>query len=1360
MKKIAGTLTLLLIAALLTPSFPRAEAAGPALFSDISSKHWAQKEIYRLKDEQLVGGYNDGTFRPDNPITRAEAVKIIVQASQLDIDLNDGVPQAISDVTPAYWAYSYIEAAKKSNLITGYLDGSFRPGETLTRADSAVLLARAFDLNSQGANDAALVSDVGNHWAASSIDKLLTNGIAVGDENGKFQPSKKVTRSEFAALLARTLYQDLRYGDAGLQEASAASGPSASPEGVSASEPPAAVAMAAIGGGGTGGGGASAPSAEPSLEPTVAPSPGTTPGPVPTPTPAPTATRTPAPTLTPAPAPTPTPTPAPAPTPTPTPAPAPTPTPTPASSPTTVLQEVYGLKPLSGPTVLSFTWTNPAYADFKAVNIYKEGSLKVSTADRFYQETGLVPGTTYHYVLKTVNRDGLESAGTKLSVTTATASLPSPPAGLSASATDSAALLNWTESGESGIIGYNIYVDGLKNNTDTVTGVTYKLNGLKNGQTYKMYVTAVNDALLESKPSITVSVTPLAPDYVEPEEISGLTAVDDGTSVTLTWNNPVSPGFDRVDIYLGGVLIGSSKDGRFKAEGLSGATEYSFTLKTVYTVVKTSSGIDLSIRTKDITPPAVPAEVTATGGPSKVSVSWAAGKESDLAGYNVYVNGQKKNAAPLAQNFYEAKGLDFGVTYSIQVEAVDTSGNRSPLSAPVTASPTHYLIELARWGIYNDGTHPVETVKGINNALVWARQNGITATTLPAGTYLIDKASRINMVGDMLFDLPMDAVLQKETNGKERYDVMYVGYGANNVTLRGGTYLGDKLTHDYSQRDPYNTGTHEGGYGIFVEGAKNTTIDGVKAMNFTGDGLVLGGFGTMFKDLYAASFVSGGISATGQPVSDSAKVRTKDGIYFSHAIFKTERTFEISNIANLPVSFTVYFYRADGSFIKNQQAIAREIMTIPDGAAYFHLVFNKAASTGAYLEAWNRTVTQNAVVKNSEFAFNRRQGITVGGADNALIINNVLHDMKGIAPQSGIDVEGGYGENGNLNTNIFIKNNEFYNNAVYDVILYDGHDATVEGNHLASKGIIGLAISEPFKNAKIVNNHFDGTRIMAYHDATFLNNRMNDSGTFFQGPNIIIDGMEITNGKLSVSAKNPKGIKVSNVNIRITKKVDAGFALSGEAIDVSNVTITGEAALASFNGSPKPGSTFENIKVLGFNSAQGMTLPQGTYTSSVFKAADGSRFGSPIVANGVYSFDNCTFTSNTTGNTALIASHANLDLKITNSKFNVNGDASAITVETANRVVLENNTVTAMKLARTSVELIKINDYWKRNDPADVFNVSIIGNTVSSNIAAIGISTIYAGVNAPPYTVKNNILNKAILALKSNDVQSGNILNK
>uniref|UniRef100_UPI00047076D4 S-layer homology domain-containing protein n=1 Tax=Paenibacillus zanthoxyli TaxID=369399 RepID=UPI00047076D4 len=161
MKKTAIFLTVFLIAAILAPASPHANAAGPMLFSDISPTHWAQKEISRLKEQQLIGGYSDGTFRPDKPITRGEAVKLVVRASHIPVEANANPQQAPPDVPRAYWAYPYIQAAMKHGLITGYLDGSFRPGDTLTRADSAVLIARAFELNSPGTDAASRVSDIG-----------------------------------------------------------------------------------------------------------------------------------------------------------------------------------------------------------------------------------------------------------------------------------------------------------------------------------------------------------------------------------------------------------------------------------------------------------------------------------------------------------------------------------------------------------------------------------------------------------------------------------------------------------------------------------------------------------------------------------------------------------------------------------------------------------------------------------------------------------------------------------------------------------------------------------------------------------------------------------------------------------------------------------------------------------------------------------------------------------------------------------------------------------------------------------------------------------------------------------------------
>lgn len=687
--------------------------------------------------------------------------------------------------------------------------------------------------------------------------------------------------------------------------------------------------------------------------------------------------------------------------------------------------------------------------------------------------------------------------------------------------------------------------------------------------------------------------------------------------------------------------------------------------------------------------------------------------------------------------------------------------------APDGAGQTAYqekphLIDLKRWRIHNDGTKPVETTRGINRALAWAHKSGITAATLPAGTYTIDKNGRIEMVGNMLFELSDQVTIQKEPNGKENYHLMYVGYGDNNVTLRGGNYKGDKDKHDYSKKDaPHTPGTHESGFGISVSGAQNLTIEGVTATHFTGDGLILGAHGTMVRDLYDNSFVSGGIDDKGKPVVNAKQIRTVKPLKFDNAIFKERREFEMTNPIKLNRSFDVYFYSSKNALIGSKQnVIVRDIMQIPDGTSYAHLVFDQASFKGAYIEQWNRAVSTDVVVKNSEFAFNRRQGITIGGADRVLIEGNELHHMKGTLPQSGIDVEGGFGENGNRNTNIFIKNNKFHHNASYDVILYDGKDAVVEGNHLASKGAIGLAVSEPFTGATIRNNHFDGTRIIAYHDVTFINNRMNDSFTMLEGPRISIDGMEITDGILGIQAKTAYGVTAKNVTIRgESKKADAGLSLFGKKVKLSDITIIGESKLRTVAGAVEPGSVIERLKVIGYNSTYGLSLPPATYKGCTFEGAEGANSGAiGMNLGGKYVFDGCSFKVSSTALNGLIADHPKLDLTIRDSEFRSLGNGTPISIQSAANVLLENNTIVADRLTKEKVELIKLNDYWKRTEKHDILKAVIKDNAITSNIAAIGISTTNAGVGAPAYAITGNKLEQAILALKTNDQASGNEL--
>ena len=251
-----------------------------------------------------------------------------------------------------------------------------------------------------------------------------------------------------------------------------------------------------------------------------------------------------------------------------------------------------------------------------------------------------------------------------------------------------------------------------------------------------------------------------------------------------------------------------------------------------------------------------------------------------------------------------------------------------------------YTLEMSQWGIYNDGTHPNETTAGINKALKWASENGFDTFFVPNGTYLISKDSKIDMVSNITFELEKDAVLQKESNNYIGYSLLQVGPGVHNVTLKGGTYKGDKDTHDYS-----SGGTHEGGYGIITAGATDITIDGIKSLNFTGDGLAIGSMGKLIDEFYVESFKSGSVNASGQLINDDNKVRLEK-LPLTDPYFDIQKTFQFLHQQNFPKDshgYEAYFYKEDGTFISKHDTkttntpVGWGLTPIPEDASFMHV---------------------------------------------------------------------------------------------------------------------------------------------------------------------------------------------------------------------------------------------------------------------------------------------------------------------------------------------------------------------------------------------------------------------------------------
>ena len=172
-----------------------------AAASDING-HWAQTTIEAWQNQGRIGGYEDGTFRPDQPITRAEFVRLLNSA----VSTQGSAPISFSDVSPSDWFYNDVAKAVGNNIASGFEDNTFRPGETVTRMQAAVFISNAMNLtsNESGANgftDAAQLPS----WAKGAVGAVVAGGYMSGYPDGSFGGSKGMTRAEAVSTLDRVL---------------------------------------------------------------------------------------------------------------------------------------------------------------------------------------------------------------------------------------------------------------------------------------------------------------------------------------------------------------------------------------------------------------------------------------------------------------------------------------------------------------------------------------------------------------------------------------------------------------------------------------------------------------------------------------------------------------------------------------------------------------------------------------------------------------------------------------------------------------------------------------------------------------------------------------------------------------------------------------------------------------------------------------------------------------------------------------------------------------------------------------------------------------------------------------------------
>jgi uncharacterized repeat protein (TIGR02059 family) len=164
--------------------------------------HWAGEQISQWVEKGLASGYQDGTFRPNNNITRAEFIALTNRA----FGYQELSQVNFTDVSATDWFAGDIAKAKAAGYISGYQDGTIRPNSEISRQEVSAMLARIVKMNDTASEDVLLgykdQKDI-PQWSRQAITAVVNEGLMKGYPDQTFKPGKFITRAEAIVTLDR-----------------------------------------------------------------------------------------------------------------------------------------------------------------------------------------------------------------------------------------------------------------------------------------------------------------------------------------------------------------------------------------------------------------------------------------------------------------------------------------------------------------------------------------------------------------------------------------------------------------------------------------------------------------------------------------------------------------------------------------------------------------------------------------------------------------------------------------------------------------------------------------------------------------------------------------------------------------------------------------------------------------------------------------------------------------------------------------------------------------------------------------------------------------------------------------------------
>jgi hypothetical protein len=175
-------------------------------FDDVYASSWFHDDVMYVAERGLMNGVEQGVFAPQMSITRGMLVAILGRMSDVNAQLYPA--GAFADVLANQYYAPYVEWARLNNVVQGFEDGMFRPDNAITRQDAAVIFRRYASFTGKTLKNSGFYAGLADggqvaEYARSAVYDLMGARIILGDDAGNFKPQAHITRAESAAILHR-----------------------------------------------------------------------------------------------------------------------------------------------------------------------------------------------------------------------------------------------------------------------------------------------------------------------------------------------------------------------------------------------------------------------------------------------------------------------------------------------------------------------------------------------------------------------------------------------------------------------------------------------------------------------------------------------------------------------------------------------------------------------------------------------------------------------------------------------------------------------------------------------------------------------------------------------------------------------------------------------------------------------------------------------------------------------------------------------------------------------------------------------------------------------------------------------------